>query len=234
MSLALGELGVPLEVQSIGGRLGYVDDGNTPNTQIIWCKFASAPMIFEVRGLPENTKAQKDNWRGGMDKYQGVSVGVVIECENGSLRIPNYTSAQALDARGNSIKKWSGTKNHFANFIDCVRSGQAGQLNAGIVEGHLSALPCHLASTSHQVGVPASVAEIKTQIKDNVYFSEALERMLTHLKANAVDLANTQLTLGRPLIGSDSNSIIEASTADTLTRPWLFRDGRGEFRFPRS
>ena len=37
---------------SIGGRFGYDDDGETPNTQIAIHDYGDAPLIFEVRGLP--------------------------------------------------------------------------------------------------------------------------------------------------------------------------------------
>ena len=38
-------------VWSVGGRLGYEDDGETANTQVIYHDYESAPLIFEVRGL---------------------------------------------------------------------------------------------------------------------------------------------------------------------------------------
>src|SRR5882672_6764611 len=49
----LGERGLPRHTLSIGGRLGYVDDGNTPNTQVVVHDYPTAPLIFEVRGLPK-------------------------------------------------------------------------------------------------------------------------------------------------------------------------------------
>ena len=48
----LGESMLPPRVFSLGGRVGYEDAGNTPNTQIIYHAYAKAPLIFEVRGLP--------------------------------------------------------------------------------------------------------------------------------------------------------------------------------------
>lgn len=48
----LGENHLSPLVFSVGGRFGYVDDGNTPNTQIVYHGYAKAPLIFEVRGLP--------------------------------------------------------------------------------------------------------------------------------------------------------------------------------------
>jgi predicted dehydrogenase len=48
----LGEMALAPVVWSIGGRLGYEDDGQTANTQIIYQGYEKAPLIFEVRGLP--------------------------------------------------------------------------------------------------------------------------------------------------------------------------------------
>ena len=228
---ALQENGLPTEVLSVGGRLGYDDDGNTPNTQIIWSQFSSAPMLFEVRGLPRNLKAQKENWGSSMDSYHGVRIGVVIDCEKGSLRIPNYSSAAALDLDGKSMKKWNGAKNHFENFISAVRSGNPADLNAEIAEGHLSAAPCHLANLSHQLGGTSSPEEITAALSSNPAMTEAFQRMTAHLQANEVDLTATPLTLGRTL-SAGNTTLPRAMAADPLTKPWLFRDGRGEFRFP--
>ena len=43
-------------VFSIGGRLGYEDDGETPNTVIVYHDYGKVPLIFEVRGLPEKAR----------------------------------------------------------------------------------------------------------------------------------------------------------------------------------
>ena len=48
----LGQNTLPAHVMSLGGRFGYEDDGQTPNTQIIFLDYKPAPIIFEVRGLP--------------------------------------------------------------------------------------------------------------------------------------------------------------------------------------
>src|SRR6185503_6892759 len=41
----LGEPGLPRHTISIGGRLGYEDDGDTPNTQVVFHDYATAPLI---------------------------------------------------------------------------------------------------------------------------------------------------------------------------------------------
>src|SRR5262249_34593770 len=43
---------LPRSVMSLGGRFGYVDDGQTANTQLCVFDYGDAELIFEVRGLP--------------------------------------------------------------------------------------------------------------------------------------------------------------------------------------
>jgi hypothetical protein len=45
-------------VMSVGGRLGYDDDGETPNTQVVYHDYEKAPLIFETRGLPKSKDMQ--------------------------------------------------------------------------------------------------------------------------------------------------------------------------------
>ena len=70
-------------VMSVGGRLGYEDAGETPNTQIVYQAYKTAPLIFEVRGLPKTKDAQKAKDNSDMDDIHGARVGCVIHCEGG-------------------------------------------------------------------------------------------------------------------------------------------------------
>ena len=45
-----------------------------------------------------------------------------------------------------------GRGDHFANFIDCVRSRKAEELNAPSEEGHISCSLVHLANVSYRLG----------------------------------------------------------------------------------
>ena len=56
----LGEPELSPRVWGIGGRLGYEDDGETPNTLIAYHDYEKAPLIFEVRGLPRDKSHQTD------------------------------------------------------------------------------------------------------------------------------------------------------------------------------
>jgi len=219
----LGENSLSPRVFSVGGRLGYEDDAETPNTQIVYHGYEKAPLIFEVRGLPERTAAKN------MDKYKGGSVAVVIECEGGYVLVPNYSGAVAHDKEGKQIKKWDGASNHYQNFIDAVRSRKYTDLNADIWEGHLSSALCHTGNVSYRLGHAASQDEIKEQIKGDKGASETFQRMAEHLAANDVDLEKSKATLGVPLMMDPRvEKFIGNSAADAL----LTREYRKPFVVP--
>jgi bifunctional DNA-binding transcriptional regulator/antitoxin component of YhaV-PrlF toxin-antitoxin module len=180
---------------SVGGRLGYDDAGDTPNTQIVFHDYAKAPLIFEVRGLPRS-KADMKDWRGSMDDYRGSRVGVIVQCEGGHVVVPSYSSAEAFDSAGKSVKKFSGGGNHFKNFLDAVREHKREMLNAEVLEGHLSSALCHTGNISYQLGQAAPAGQIRDAIKANALASDSFARMADHLKANEVDIESSTITIG--------------------------------------
>lgn len=196
---ALGETGLPRRTISLGGRVGYDDDGNTPNSQIVWHDYASAPLLFEVRGLPRDEAAQKADWGKGMDEYLGTRVGVVVHCERGTLRIPDYTRAIAFDEKGKEIKRFEGATDHYQNFVDAVRSRKVEDLHADVEQGHVSSALCHLGNVSHQLGAAGDARDLAAAIERFAGAGEATGRMFEHLQKNGVDLAKDRLRLGAEL-----------------------------------
>jgi predicted dehydrogenase len=190
---ALGKPALPPKVLSIGGRLGYVDDGETANTQMVVHDYGDVLLIFEVRGLPAKTGAD------AMDQYRGQGVGHVIECEGGYL-----AGTTAYDKDGKEVQKFrgKGEEDHFANFIKAVRSRKVEDLNADILEGHLSSALCHTGNISYRLGQEAQPDEIQATLKGDNAALETLARMEEHLAANGVDLKQSKLTIG-PVLKMD-------------------------------
>jgi len=202
---------------AVGGRLGYVDDGETPNTVAAIHNYAEAPLIFEVRGLPIHTGSE------AMGRYPdpalGTNVGVVVHCEGGFLVAANgprfdsgavktgtdYGMVAAFDLQNKCVKRFEGRpeaaveSDHFGNFLAAVRSRQAEKLRAPIECGHLSSSLCHVANISYRLGSAQSPAEAQERLAGDPALSEAYGRMLEHLRANAVDLSRNSVRLGRPL-----------------------------------
>ncbi|MBI3879483.1 MAG: Gfo/Idh/MocA family oxidoreductase [Verrucomicrobia bacterium] len=205
-------------VWSIGGRVGYVDDAETPNTQIVYHEYKKAPLIFEVRGLPSEpvtadkpAKAEKDGKKGKksktetMDSYKGASIGVIVECENGYVSVPNYVSAIFYDNDGKKIQELKGGEEgnaHFDNFIAAVKSRKRSDLHAEIWEGHLSSALCHTGNISYRLGHKAAPGEMMEQLKSLKGIEESFGRMKEHLAKNNVDIESTKLTIG-PVLDMD-------------------------------
>jgi predicted dehydrogenase len=220
----LGEDELSPRVFSVGGRLGYKDDGQTPNTLMVFHDYKNAPLIFEVRGLPEKSGSKQ------MDKYKGASIGVVIECEKGNVVVSsNYGHATAFDEDGNEIKKFEGDTNHFENFIQAVRSRNPNDLHAEILKGHISSALCHTGNASYRVGKESGPEKIREQIKSDKGATETFERMAAHLDANGVDLEKTKATLGAVL---KMDTKTETFTNNLAANKLLTRDYRKPFVVP--
>jgi predicted dehydrogenase len=213
---ALGANELSPAVISIGGRLGYIDDGETPNTQIVYHAYKNVPLIFEVRGLPKSTQENRE-----MDTFKGANVGNVIHCEGGDVVFTgNYSQVVVRDKDGAEIKKFTGGANHYENFIKAVHSRKHTDLNADILEGHLSSALCHTGNISYRLGTKHPAEEIKDEIKRHDVAMEALDRMLEHLAANDVNLKETPLYLGQFLrMDPDKETFIRNKAAnEMLTR----------------
>jgi predicted dehydrogenase len=225
----LGEPALAPKVVSIGGRLGYEDAGNTANTQVVLHDYSEAPLIFETRGLPKSKAAQR-NWAGSMDDYRGSQIGVVVQCEHGHvLSTSQYDLAQAFNADGEEIERWNGEESHFENFLTAVRSRNRSDLNADILEGHLSSALCHTGNISHRLGEPRTASEILVTVGNREQLRESVERMLTHLRANEVDVDKPVVTAGAWL---EMDPALEQFTNNTLANEQLRREDREPFVVP--
>ncbi len=226
----LGKNGLSQSIWSLGGRLGYEDAGNTPNSQTVLHDFGDTFLIFETRGLPSSKEFHDPKlWDRNMDKYRGATVGVVVQYENGYLVIPNYTSAKAFDHDGKELGAWQGEGDHYANLISAIEAGDASMLNGNIEQGHLSSALCHTGAVSHLLGRSAMPAELSGLQSDRPEFLDSIQRLTQHLAANGVDLEKTPLTIGRQL-KMDPAAELFLDDAEANTR--LTREYRQPFAIP--
>ena len=219
---------LPDRAWSTGGRVGYDDDGNTPNTQVTVLEYDNGPpVIFEVRGLPCNKKQQSDKWE--MDRYHDMDIGVVFHCEDGEIRVSkNYNVASALDKNGQLVQEWKGGGNHAANFIEAVRAGDPSLLTAPIIDGHLSAACGHLGLVSCDLGEDGSIDDAYEAARSDLA-REAVARMREHMLANRI-APETDIRIGR-MIPLDSN--LERST-DPYANALFTKEYRAPFTMPGS
>lgn len=214
----LGHGQISPRVLSIGGRVGYEDAGDTPNTQTVIHDYPEAPIIFETRGLPRSKEFQEgDLWGKNMDEFRGSRVGVIVQCENGYVVIPDYSSARAFHPDGTEIMAWQAGGDHYANFIGALQHQDVTKLNAPVVEGHLSSALCHTGNLSHRNGRAVNEQELLSAVEsEHPVFRESVDRMLAHLKANGVDPSGQPgLVLGAALqFDTSSETVIDNDVAN--------------------
>ena len=81
-------------VFSYGGRLGYEDAGDTPNTLVVMHEYPDdgKTLVFEVRGLKT-------------DGLKGAKVGVIFYGSEGYVVLTSYTTGAAFDLKGKRCEK---------------------------------------------------------------------------------------------------------------------------------
>ena len=226
----LGEETLAPHTLSIGGRFGYEDAGNTANTQIVLHNYERAPLIFETRGLPRSKAAQR-NWSRRMDALRGSQIGVIVQCEQGHILINDYVQATAYGNDGKVVEHWHGDGNHYDNFLKAVRSRKAADLNADILQGHLSSGLCHTGNISHRLGEVVATSEIQKEVESNPLLADSFQRMLGHLVANGVNVDESVITLGARL---EMDPATEQFMNNNQANQLLTRDYRKPFVVPQT
>jgi len=208
---------LPNSVMSLGGRFGYEDDGETPNTELSFFDYGDAQLTFEVRGLKT-------------DPYKGADIGNIVYGTDGYVVFTsNYGKATAFDNSGHRLVDFTGGGDHFGNFLDVVRSRKREDLHAEVVEGHLSSALCHLGNISYRMGKPTPFSTKTKAFGDDKDAYETLGRMEDHLAANDVKLSDTSYMLGPKLIlDPHHETFVRNSTASRL----LTRSYRRGFAVP--
>ena len=132
--------GLPVYVQSTGGRYGWDDDGETPNTQATSYRFADGSMMtFEVRNL------------GSFQEADGGNCGNSFFGENGY-----YVRKQGFfDYRNEPIPvdvEMPLERDRFARFFDAMRSRKPEDNPAPPEAGHESCVLCHIGNIAYRLG----------------------------------------------------------------------------------
>ena len=209
----LNEMNLGETVLSYGGRFGYEDAGETANTQVCIHEFAGGKrLVFEVRGLKT-------------EKYKDAGVGVIFTGSIGYVVMPSYNGGSVFDQDGKKIKDFGGggDDNHFGNFVKAVRSRKIEDLNADILEGHLSSALCHVGNISYRLGKPVAAKEITAKLEGDTEALETFDRFQQHLLDNKVDPATTQIMFGPKLTLAGTEEFIGNRAAEAnklLTREY--------------
>jgi predicted dehydrogenase len=214
----LGVNDVGSGVVSYGGRLGYIDAGETANTQVSIHQFGDKRLVFEVRGLETRP-------------YKGANVGVIFVGTKGYVVLTSYTKGAAFTPDGKLIDTFTGGGNHFDNFIKAVRSRKKEDLNADIEEGHLSSALCHLGNISYRLGSDVSLEAAGDRLTGEKESAETFERFAAHLKDNKLDPAKTRIRFGAKL-AVDGRKETFTGTMSEKANLMLTREYRKGFEVP--
>lgn len=223
----IGKQELPRKVVSLGGRLGYVDNGDVANCQVTIYQWDDALIISDVRGLPIKTPvtfglAAGGPLKGACNIWYGTE-GFVVG--------PNYTSGVAFDYDGNELGKWSGGsyQQHFGNFVKAIKSRNHADLHLDIEDGHLSSALAHLGNVSWALGKPVASGTQPSLAANDKHVAASLDTFATYLAENAIDYATTPLKLGRELTIDPKTETSTDAEANRL----FAREYRKGFELPR-
>ncbi len=177
---ALGKHTHPVRITGTGDYYIWDSDQETPNMQQIEFEYEDGSILqFEVRGLATNDES-------------GIRIGDLIFGSKGWMSIENedvgtgkaFLSDIQIQPSGFSSYKEnkgpvftaddepSSNVNHFTNFVECVRSRKSQDLNAEILEGHLSTSLCHLGN-------------IASRLKRTLHFDPDKEKFVNDSEADS-------------------------------------------------
>jgi len=197
-------------IVSLGGRFGYDDDGQTPNTIISLFDYDAFPIIYEIRALPRAKSEKVDTYQGitsrGMDRYRGINFGMIIQCEQGYFS-GGRGGGWTYDNDGKKIKQFAGAGGggHMMNFLNTMRSRRVSDLRADVLDGHITASMIHSADISYRLAQREPVEQVKKTVQGNDLLAESFDRLLKHLRANEIDLAKNPIAVG-PMLNFDTKT----------------------------
>ncbi len=198
---------VPKSVVALGGRFGYKDQAQTPNTHLAIFDFGQAKVIFDARGLVPMDRRKVTNEfytdegtvRDGRFFPKGKSEGVPIA---------DFPPPGAPE---------QGPR-HMRNFIDCVRSRKREDLTCEILEGHRTVTLAHLGNISYRLGTEVPFDRQTKALGDDKAFLESFEDVKRYLTDTAhLELTSSTYRLGRSLqYDAQAEKFVGAPEADQL------------------
>ena len=209
----------PTSVISLGGRFGYEDQGQTPNTQLTVVDCGEVKLFCEQRGLVSR---------------EAVRVTVDFHTTEGVIKEGKFFPKGKQQGEPIADAPTGGFADlgrlHFRNFIDCIRSRKRDELNGEILDGHRSALLAHLGNISYRLGETVPFDKHTKAFGDDQQADEAFEDMKQHLATAAgPELTGKTYRLGRPLRFDPET---EQFLGDPDATKMLSRPYRGAFAVP--
>lgn len=166
--------GLPERIYSVGGRFGYQDQGETPNTQV--CNFTypdGTVLVIEVRGRATNLELED-------------GTGLLLYGSEGYMadwKLYDMDRQEIPDEQADVYDKSQSI--HFENFLSAVRSRKEEDIHGTALDGHIASALCHLANISYRLG-----RELRFDPKKEIFPSDPeADELLTRSYRNGFEVA---------------------------------------------
>jgi predicted dehydrogenase len=161
MDIARWGLGLPdarheglKTIYCTGGKFAYVDDQETPNTQLATFDYGDKQIVFEVRGILTNGESGMTG-KGNVVGNLFLGSDGILEVDDSGYRV--YKGEDRVATIQKKRERNSGgdentTGLHMTNFLNAVKSRNHKDLTAEIEIGASSAALCHMANIAYRTG----------------------------------------------------------------------------------
>jgi predicted dehydrogenase len=155
------DVGLPSRVTSMGGKFLWDDAKEVPEVLTSVYHYPEEKKIIQFEVRPWCTNAE-----------DGVKVGNIFYGDKGFLKIFGYDKFETWLKVGDDKYEQGPSRqeggDHFANFIDAVRSHDKTLLNGPVETAHLASALAHLGNISYRLGRQLEFdADSETFVNDN-------------------------------------------------------------------
>jgi len=215
---------LPKSVISMGGRWvnstpdhpPFTDQAQTPNCQLTVMDFGGTLLVFEVIGLVDRVGVDGKKYPKKVDNEFYLEQGTI---KDGKFYPNGKGEGEPLVDVDYQIYPGG----NFENFINCVRSRKQNELNAGILDGHLSSACCHLGNISYRLGQQVAGTTRPDVLERHEEIAKSWETIMQTVKGTlGLDLSQSTYQLG-PMLKFDpeTEKFVDNPAADMLlTRPY--------------
>ncbi len=213
---------LPKSVQCLGGRFGYEDQGQTPNTQLAVFDYGDAQLVFEVRGLVRG----KTNLPDRVENEYYTTEGLIRDSKF-------YPGGKGDGEKLADVEAHVAPGGPFGSFLNAVRSRKPEDNNANAEVAHQSAALCHLANISYRLGKLTPFDKANQSLGDDKQVVASLDNLRENLQAIGAKLEETNYQLGPKLSFDAATEKFTGEGADAAN-PLLSRAYREPFVVPQS
>jgi len=221
---AIKESVLPVSAISMGGRWvesteghpPFTDQAQTPNCQLTVMDFGGTLLVFEVIGLVDRAGVDGKKYPKKVDNEFYLEQGAI---KDGKFYPKGKDEPEPLV----DVDYHVYPGDQFANFINCVRSRKQNELNADILDGHLSSACCHLGNISYRLGEQVPGTTRPDILDKHEQVAKSWETITQTVKGTlGLDLSRSTYQLGPTLkFDSEAEKFVDNPAADLLlTRPY--------------